>query len=644
MSCYDALIESIRYADIQWLQSASDQSWLHSVLYLLHFLLTVPVEPYLREKTLDLALSLAVSFTEVTMTVAEGPAFWKFLTNWMENGTMEEVYLLAEQWEDIGKILQLGTIPEWMSPLILNNTVYLTKRCKFETIKDAFASVDSDVMTTSRLRIVAAETLLQFIRIHIQSNQVFAFLQVFGSLLKSADLLERELFVYAMRAFAPALASLPTYVEDVVTSLFQMSADPLTTKATLLFLSEIGPVPPPLQTPVLNFIISQGLLTQAPPEYLLVRTALNCLQTFIHTLSLDFTQISHFCELTPTLLSEVPTAEAERWLGCLTTAVSTLPDTDKLPALQQVAGLAVLDGTQVTLNTDFRVITAVVKVARASQEHYDALAPFLLKTVHFAQLCIRNQVLIQPSCYFLKTLFAVFGDYFSEMFPEMAENMLNSASFADISLLEAFNSAIAALGRSEHCRTWLQLHIFQLFSQLTAVLTQTDDFELASYIFLIYKNAFWSNAADFTDLILEKVFLSCEFALNRLNSRNSQDAVIGLLLEIYTSPVDVERFTALLTYLLLEKLVVVNAHLQGKLAMLLVKVRCGYLTAYTLGLREVRERGCFRALSGAAYSIVEAQLLSGIYPNGQLRLVLAEISQVLGRRKGEECLFNLGLL
>lgn len=162
---------------------------------------------------LDLTLALLISFTELLIHTPQGQQLWELLTRWAETGTLEEVYVIAEQWEEVGKVLAWEVLPDWVLPLVLRHSVALTRRCQFQSLSSYFDKLE-DCITPVRLRMIAAEALLTHFRLHSQANQAYSFLQVFSHLL-TGDLLQQELFIYVMRAFAPALTTLVIYLEGV---------------------------------------------------------------------------------------------------------------------------------------------------------------------------------------------------------------------------------------------------------------------------------------------------------------------------------------------------------------------------------------------------------------------------------------------
>jgi hypothetical protein len=212
-SFYDALTDSIRCADLQALHSSSNQTWIQAVLMVVGHVLTCNPLQQQRAKLLDLALALVISFTELLVRVPEGKLFWELLTRWVEEGTLEETYAIAEQWEDIGRIFSSDPLPDWLLPLITRHAVAITCKCKFQSISNYFEKLE-DCITTISLRMIASEALLTLFRLHSQANQAYTFLQVFGHLL-SSDLFQRELFVFVMRSFAPAMVTTDSYFEGV---------------------------------------------------------------------------------------------------------------------------------------------------------------------------------------------------------------------------------------------------------------------------------------------------------------------------------------------------------------------------------------------------------------------------------------------
>lgn len=208
-SCFDALIESIRYADIPNPQSTETQA----VLMIVEYVLTCTPQVNMRVKVLDLALALTLSFTELLISVPQGRLLWELLTRWVEEGTLEEVYVIAEQWEEVGKVLAVGGVPEWLLPLVLRHAIALTRKCQFSSIASYFDRLE-DGITPVRLRTISSEALLTHYRLHSQAGLSYSFLQVFSHLL-TEDLLQRELFIFTMRAFAPAWTSSDVYLEGV---------------------------------------------------------------------------------------------------------------------------------------------------------------------------------------------------------------------------------------------------------------------------------------------------------------------------------------------------------------------------------------------------------------------------------------------
>jgi len=425
--------------------------------------------------------------------------------------------------------------------------------------------------------------------------------------------------------------------------MLRMHPDPIVVKGVLLFLTENGAFLRKFQAEVLDYILKNGLINEAPATYFLPNTALCCLQSFLKEAHLTLCEVHQLYELSPQLLPRMSTAETERWLDCLTTSINSLEALERPEAQQDLARLATFDGDEASLIWDLRLLACVVKAAKPSRDTYQVLEPCFLRAILICKHCFSASVMVASAAYFTKTLFWVLGGLVKSAFPALAESLLSSPNFPELSVIEAFSAGVNALGREEECRDWLQVNFPKLLQRLMDILTTTEDYEVAGTVFLILTHALWSAPLAFPPTVVRDTFHGAEILFRRLNSRNSHEALIGYLTALYTFPLAPEALTADLTQLLLDKLPIINSHIQSKTAALVAAIRGRFPTAFQMGVSQARLRGLLGSLSPAAQTCAERSLLTAACPAGQMKALLAALSLVLTHPNSEDLLFQLPL-
>lgn len=425
--------------------------------------------------------------------------------------------------------------------------------------------------------------------------------------------------------------------------MLRLPSEPIIVKGVLMFLTENGAFLHKFQTDVLGYILKNGLRSEAPAAYFLPNTALCCLQSFLREVHLSPSEVHQLCELSPQFLPHMSAEEAEKWLDCLTVSIDSLPDPERPAAQEALARLATLNGSESNLICGLRLLTCVLKAAKPNRDTYQVLEPYFLRAAAICQQCFSASVIIPSAVYFTKTLFRVLGGLGKCSFPALADSLLASPHLSELSVMEALSTGIDAVGREEECRDWLQANFPQLFSRLMDILKTTADCEVAGTVFLLLTHSFWSAPLAFPLTVVRETFLGAEILLLRLNSRNSHEALIGYLTALYTFPLAPEALTADLTQLLLDKLPVINPHIQSKTAVLVGTVRARFPTAFQTGVTQARLRGLLGTLSPSAQTLAERLLLTAACPAGQMKALLATLSLVLTHRNSEDLLFQLSL-